>query len=61
MIHSTYKKYKSMKRIVLMAAIACLALGANAQKVTKPSDGTFGLELQMNRLTRMAKLSASMA
>ena len=50
-----------MKRIVLMAAIACLALGANAQKVTKPSDGTFGLELQMNRLTRMAKLSASMA
>lgn len=55
MIHSTYKKYKSMKRIVLMAAIACLALGANAQKVTKPSDGTFGLELQMNPFDQNGK------
>lgn len=36
-----------MKRIVLLAAVACLALGANAQ-VTKPTAGTFGLELQMN-------------
>lgn len=55
MIHSTYKKYKNMKRIVLMAAIACLALGANAQKVTKPSDGTFGLELQMNPFDQNGK------
>lgn len=36
-----------MKRILLLAAVACLALGANAQ-VTKPTAGTFGLELQMN-------------
>lgn len=36
-----------MKRILLLAAIACLTLGANAQ-VTKPSAGTFGLEIQMN-------------
>lgn len=36
-----------MKRIVLLAAIACLTLGANAQ-VTKPTAGTFGLEIQMN-------------
>lgn len=36
-----------MKRILLLAAIACLTLGANAQ-VTKPTSGTFGLEIQMN-------------
>ncbi len=36
-----------MKRIVLLAAVACLTLGANAQ-VTKPTAGTFGLEIQMN-------------
>lgn len=37
-----------MKKMILLAAAAVLGLSANAQKVEKPSAGTFGLEIQMN-------------